>query len=43
MKDKNKKQLNKDLDEKNADQNNEKGALDSAEESLSESENNNTG
>ena len=42
MKDKNKKQLNKDLDEKNADQNNEKGALDSAEESLSESENNNT-
>ncbi|HQK41681.1 MAG TPA: transcription termination/antitermination protein NusG [bacterium] len=42
MKDKNKKQLNKDLDEKNADQNNEKVALDSAEESLSESENNNT-
>ena len=42
MKDKNKKQLNKDLGEKNADQNNEKGALDSAEESLSESENNNT-
>lgn len=42
MKDKNKKQLNKDLDEKNTDQNNEKGALDSAEESLSESENNNT-
>ena len=42
MKDKNKKQLNKDLDEKNADQNNEKGALDSAEESSPESENNNT-
>lgn len=42
MKDKNKKQLNKDLDEKNADQNNEKGALDSAEESLAESENNDT-
>jgi len=42
MKDKNKKQLNKDLDEKNADQNDEKRALDSAEESLSESENNNT-
>ncbi len=42
MKDKNKKQLNKDLDEKNADQNNEKRTLDSAEESLSESENNNT-
>ena len=42
MKDKNKKQLNKDLGEKNADQNKKEGELDSTKESLPESENNNT-